>query len=271
MYRLLATDIDDTILAADGSLPEANHRALEELHRRGITVVFSSGRATESMQRLVSRIIELADDEYLITYNGAQVVQARSGTPLFEWPLGTDVIQEIIAYAREHRLHLQGYAGGDVYTQGDGTNAEQYGADYAESTGMNLRMTADLHSTVGDRTPKLLAIHDPTTIEEHLTALSRLSDGRFRVTRSKPHYIEFLNSGASKGTALRTLAEKLGIPIEETIAVGDSYNDIEMIQTAGLGVAVANAVDAVKEAADIVLERSADDGAIEEIARRFFP
>jgi Cof subfamily protein (haloacid dehalogenase superfamily) len=270
MYRLLATDIDDTILAEDGSLPEANHRALEDLHRKGITIVFSSGRATESMQRVVSHIVDLADDEFLISYNGAQVVRAQSGTPVFEWPLPADVIDEIIDYCRDHKLHLQGYLGGNVYTRGDGTNADRYGADYAKSTGMPLVLTADLSESVGDRTPKLLAIHDPATIEEHLKTLTGLSGGRYRVTRSKPHYIEFVHPDASKGAALTRLATELGIPIEETVAVGDSYNDIEMIEAAGLGIAVANAVDAVKAAADVVLDRTADDGAIAEIAERFF-
>ncbi len=270
MYRLLATDIDDTILAEDGSLPEANHRALERLHRNGVTVVLSSGRATESMQQIASRIMDLADDEFLISYNGAQVVRAKSGVSVFEWPLPTDVIQEIIHYCRDHKLHLQGYLDGNVYTQGDGAHADRYGADYAKSTGMPLVLTADLSKTVGNRTPKLLAINDPSTIEGHLATLTELSGGRYRVTRSKPHYIEFLHPEASKGAALTRLAAQLGVPIEETVAVGDSYNDIEMIQAAGLGLAVANAVDAAKAAADIVLERTADDGAIAEIAERFF-
>ncbi len=270
MYRLLATDIDDTILAADGTLPEANRRALEELHNRSITVVFSSGRATESIQRVAAHIVTLADDEYIISYNGAQVTTAKSGTLLFEWPLSAESIQDIVAYAEEHKLHLQGYAHGTIYASGLGKNAGQYGADYAQSAEMPLVLTADLSKTVGASTPKMLGIDDPATIETHIAALTARSKGRFRVTRSKPQYMEIVNAQASKGGALTRLAAHLNIPIEETIAVGDSYNDIEMIQAAGLGAAVANAVDTLKDAADVVLERTSDDGAIAEILERFF-
>jgi len=270
MYRLLATDIDDTILAEDGSLPEENHRALEELHRRGITVVLSSGRATLSMQRVAARIMELADDEYLISYNGARVVRAKSGTPVFEWPITTDIIADTITYARDNQLYLQGYRNGAVYTVGDAPHSDLRRRDYEESTGMPVLLTPDLQQTVGDATPKLLIIAEPDEITRHMAALDTASAGRYRVTRSKTHYLEVIHPLASKGEALRHLATELGIGIEETVAAGDNHNDIEMIQAAGLGVAVANAIPELKRNADVVLERTAGEGAIAEIAERFF-
>jgi len=94
--------------------------------------------------------------------------------------------------------------------------------------------------------------------------------GRLVTTFSKPHFLEILHPEVNKGNGLRHLANHVGIAIDETIAVGDNLNDLEMLRAAGLGIAVANAHDRLKAVADVVLSRSAGDGAIEEIEERFF-
>jgi Cof subfamily protein (haloacid dehalogenase superfamily) len=270
MYRLLATDIDDTILGEDGSLPEKNHRALEDLHRRGVTIVLSSGRATVSMQEVASRIVEPGDDEYLIAYNGAKVVKMKSGIPVREWLITADVAADILAYTREHGVYVQGYAGGRTYTDSTGPDTDLRRREYEESTGMHVGVVPDLLEITGPASPKLLIIDDADRIPRHAEELEKRSRGRYRVPRSKPHYLEIIHPAVSKGNALRELARELGIPIEETVAVGDSFNDIEMVTAAGLGLAVANARDELKAVADIILDRTAGEGAIAEIAERFF-
>lgn len=222
------------------------------------------------MQRFAAQIIDPADDEYLISFNGAQVVRAKSGTVVFEWLLPETVIADAIAYADENAVHIQGYSNGRAYTEGRSPMAAERRAEYTRSTGMEVHHTDDLARTVGTATPKLLLIDEVETMPTHLRELERRSAGRYRVTLSKPHYLEILHPTASKGAALRRLAEELNIPISETIAVGDSFNDIEMIQAAGLGIAVANAIPEVKAIADVVLDRTAAEGAIEEIVERFF-
>lgn len=266
MYRLLATDIDDTILAEDGSLPEANHRALESLHRRGIPVVFSSGRATVSVRDVARRIITLADDEYIIGFNGARVVTAQSEQVLFEQLLPADVLREITAYAREHTLLVQGYDAEAFIVETDDPRCKEYAAD----TGMNYRVVDNLPAALPLGSAKLLIIDDHEKLLRHKEELDRRSAGRWDVTFSKPKYLEIVSPGVSKGEALRRLAEHLAIPIEATVAVGDSLNDREMLEAAGLGVAVANAREELKAVADIVLDRTAAEGAIEELSERFF-
>ena len=266
MYKLLASDIDDTILAPDGSLPEANHRALETLHGRGIAVVFSSGRATVSVRDMARRILPLADDEFIISFNGARVTTAESGDVLFEQLLDQESIRKVTAYAREQELLLQGYDGDAFLTETYEARVETY----AEDTGMAYHIVDDLADALPDGSAKLLIIdrHEPLT--QHKRELEALAGGRWEVTFSKPHYLEVVSPGVSKGEALRRLAEHLAVPIEETLAVGDSLNDQEMVKAAGLGVAVANAREELKAVADVVLDRSAAEGAIEELVERFF-
>lgn len=266
MYRLIATDIDDTILAPDGSLPDANRRALERLHRRGIAVVLSSGRATVSMEAIARDILPPADDEYLISFNGARVTSLRSGTVLHERLLSCDAIATVMDYAREGNLLVQGYRTRDFIIEKDDPRS----ARYADETDMKYEIVPDLVQALPAGTPKLLIIDDPEALPEHQKRLMARAGETFVAISSKPHYLEIVSPGVSKGDALERLAEHLGIPIAETLAVGDSLNDHEMLEAAGLGVAVANAREALKRIADVVLTRSAEEGAIEEVEERYW-
>lgn len=271
MYRLLATDIDDTILAPDGSLPEANHQALLDLHRRGIAVVMSSGRSTASLRKVAVGIIEPADDEYLISFNGSRVTTVLSGRVLMEHLLDQSVIRDVTAYTRRHGVLVFGYTDegflAELTAAGHADRAASYGAD----TQLPFRAVDSLADELPAGSAKLLIVGPHEELLGHQAALHEISAGRFDATFSKPVYLEVVPSGVSKGAALVHLAEYLGIPVSETVAVGDSLNDIEMIRTAGLGVAVANARQEAKEAADAVLTRTAADGAIAELAERYFP
>lgn len=270
MYRLLATDIDDTLLAPDGSLPQANHDALQRLHAAGITIVFCSGRADASIRKIAAPILEPADDEYYIAFNGALTVTARSRDVVSRRFLSAAAAARVLRYAREHGLYVQGYAGDDFVVESD----HEYARMYARETKTTLRIVDDIAAALPDGTPKLLFIGDHDELARHQTALAKLPDDRpderFSLMFSKPHYLEVVARGVDKGDALVRLAETLGIAVEETLAVGDGDNDIAMIRAAGQGVAVADAKQAAREAADVVLESRASEGAIAEIARRFF-
>jgi Cof subfamily protein (haloacid dehalogenase superfamily) len=267
MYRLLATDIDDTILAGDGSLPEANHQALERLHRRGIPVVFSSGRATVSVRDMARRILPLADDEYLIAFNGARVVTAQSEQVLFERSLPPEVVTAVADYAGHHGLLLHGYDAERFLANRNDPRCDEYARD----TQMSYRVVSDMSAALPEGSAKLLIIDDHEVLQRHKSALDGMASGRWVTTFSKPHYLEIISPGVDKGRALTRLAEQLRIPIAETVAVGDSLNDREMLAAAGLGVAVANARAELKEVADVTLERTATEGAIEELVERYFP
>ncbi len=267
MYRLIATDIDDTILSPDGTLPETNRQALERLHSRGIAVVLSSGRATVSMQTVAAGILPPADDEYLISFNGARVSTLLSGHILFEKVLSPATVKAVMEYARAEGLLVQGYPREDGFI----TERRDRKSDiYTRETGMPYKVVPDLPEALPEGSPKLLIIDDPERLPTHQKRLRELAEGTFDVLSSKRHYLEIVPAGVSKGDALIRLAEHLEIPIEETIAVGDSLNDVEMLRAAGLGVAVANARSELKTVADVVLERTAADGAIAEVEERFW-
>ncbi len=289
MCKLLATDIDGTILAHDGTLPEQNRLGLRRLHAAGVTIVFASGRADVGIQQLAPRIIEPNDDDYLIAFNGARIVTADSRIPVFELLLSAQSVSRLVRYCRENGLYVQSYAGDDfvVEKESDDTHA------YAASVEMSYRVVGDIIQAT-PRTPKLLIVGDHEVLADHLPRLKSLGasvgdtpgaealtdataqgDGDlatgFEVAFSKPRYLEIVAKGVDKGTALVALADRLGIPIAETLALGDSGNDVPLLVAAGTGVAVGDAREEAKAAADAVLESGADYGILDEVISRFFP
>lgn len=265
MYRLLATDIDDTLLAPDGSLPEANRIALRRLYDSGVAIVFCSGRADISIQSIASSILPLADDEYLISFNGARVVTAATRRLVSHRYVAPATVARLAAYCRNNGLYLQGYRGDEFLAEHE-TKATK---PYAEATKTTYSIVDDLAGALPEGSPKLLLIGNHDLLAEHRDGLAAL-DGSIRLVFSKPHYLEIVSADVDKGGALTRLSAELGIAAEETVAVGDAANDAEMLRAAGLGIAVANARREAREAAKVVLVTDAKDGAMAEVAERFF-
>lgn len=266
MYQLLATDIDDTLLAPDGTIPPANFHALNRLRDAGVFVVLSSGRATISMRSVAAKLFPAEDAGFLISFNGARVISLAQGEPLVDRPVSAEALKDIVMFTREHGILIHGYDEVAFLSEQDDPRCVAYG----HGVDMHHRVVPDLIEALPQGSAKLLILHDPAEIPRLKQELDSLSRGRFETTVSKPSYLEIIGPGVSKGSALTQLAALCSIPLEQTVAVGDSLNDIEMIQAAGLGLAVANARPEVCDAAAIVLERSAAEGALEEVAERFF-
>lgn len=265
MYKLLATDIDDTLIDEDHNLPPVNREILTRLHRHQVRIVFASGRADVSIQKVASAILEPADDEYYIAFNGARVVTAASRTVMSASSIASDAVALVVEYARRHGIYLQGYAQDEFLVEAECEDTRRYAA----STGMRFRVVSDLAAALAAGSPKLLCIGDREALEPHRTRIAQISG--CAALFSKTRYLEVIRPDVDKGKALRALARKLDIPIAETIAVGDSSNDVSMLRAAGVGIAVANATDEAKQAADVILSSFSHDGVLAEIAERFFP
>jgi Cof subfamily protein (haloacid dehalogenase superfamily) len=265
MYQLLATDIDDTLIDEAHRLPDANRELLARLHDAGVKIVFSSGRADVSIQQVASPILVPADDEYYIAFNGARVVTAASRTVVADLSVSAQSLEAVVRYAREHGLYLQGYDGDSFLVEYECPDTHAY----AESTGMEFRVVDDLISALPTGSPKLLCIGDREKLEGHRIAIAEASD--CSALFSKTRYLEIVRPDVDKGSALVALAARLRIPIGQTIAVGDSTNDVAMLRAAGLGLAVGNAREEAKAAADVTLSSSASDGVLTEIVEKYFP
>ena len=268
MYRLLACDIDHTILPPGGTISAPDIAAFHRLHQAGVLVVLASGRATVSTRRILDGIFRDDPPDYLISFNGARVDSLVERFTLWSSNLPIEVISELSAWARDAGVYLQGYNGEQILVEQD----NPYIRSYQAAAGIEFRIVSSIADAVAPLggAPKLV-IHDlPQNLPAHIETLRSLSRGRWDVVTSIPTFVEVVSAGTNKGTALHVLAEHLGFSMSEIIAVGDNLNDIEMIREAGTGVAVANAVPELKAIADWVTTRDAEHSALAEVVDRFF-
>ncbi|MDN0064385.1 Cof-type HAD-IIB family hydrolase [Collinsella ihumii] len=271
MYRLIASDMDETFLGEGHRVPPANLEALARMREMGILFVPSSGRPYSSIMDSLSGIDPaLLQGSYVISYNGGFINRYGDDRPLLRTVMDRASLEQLYRYAVEHRICMHVYTeSGRIFTQFLNELERGYIANLAGIEELGDDQDA-LAMAGGEEFPKIIFM-DPD-----FDAVKRLGE-RLRpsldpelvdITHSSNRYVEFVPHGVNKGTGLAHLAAMLGIDMAETVGVGDSANDLAMIQAAGLGVGVANASDDIRPACDLILDATADDGAFPELLRR---
>ncbi|WP_168121047.1 Cof-type HAD-IIB family hydrolase [Paenibacillus sp. HB172176] len=253
MYKLIAIDVDDTLLTDDLIVTEGTRKSMEAAIAAGATVTLATGRMFASAQK-IARQINL--NVPIITYQGALVKTLLDGQVLYERSVPSDAASELLAFCSERDLHLQLYADDQLYGMEDNEKIQAY----SQLSNIPYLIEPDFSKLIHKPLNKMLIIDDPQRLDELALELIPLIGDRVHITKSKAHYLEFMHKEGTKGHALTFMAEHLGCTMEETIAMGDAWNDREMIQAAGLGVAMDNAIDALKEIADYVTLSNNDEG-----------
>lgn len=273
MYKLVATDMDETFLDHDHQIPEANIRAMQRMKELGVLFVPSSGRWYSSiMDNFAHLDPALLEGSYVISYNGGFINRVGDPNPLTSCGIGRACAEELYALGRElgKCMHVN-VADGHVFVC-DAPEAERtYLEKISGVTHFSSAEHTDL-SFLDSRDIVKLIFMDPDF--EGLQQLGRELEPMAQrlgveITFSSKRYLEFMPAGIDKGYGLKKLAEMLGIPMDQVIGVGDSANDLAMIKAAGLGVGVANVTDDVRPYCGIVLESTGDDGAFEELVEKY--
>jgi len=204
--------------------------AVRRMVAAGVTVVACTGRPYPGAVPWVKRL-GLAGP--IVCYQGAQV-RTLDGDTLLDHGVHHSLAMEVIRYARERDLHVQGYRDDLLIVQRDRPEARRY----AQHAGMEIHVVDDLDQAMGETTPKLVIVSTPETIERLLPDVRRRWEGKLNAATSTPDYLEFTSVESDKASALRFVSDRLGISQTEVAAVGDGRNDASMIAWAGLGVAV---------------------------------
>lgn len=254
--RLFVTDLDGTVLVDDGSkgchLPDRTKKALSALHASGVTVVFASGRMHESM-RVVAASMDFKGP--IISYNGAMIRDAEDKI-LHHAPLDVAVSDEVVDWAETHDLALNFYQEGKILSR----RFHPWWDIYEGRTCSPMQEVKSLRPYLGSSATKLLLMSQPDAIKKFEIQLKERFAGKANVLVTMDEYLEFMSLGVDKGEALKRLAAHLGVAREGIVAVGDGYNDIEMLRYAGVGVAIENGRQAVKDEADHVVASPEEGG-----------
>ncbi|MBB6674836.1 Cof-type HAD-IIB family hydrolase [Cohnella nanjingensis] len=252
-YRLIAIDMDDTLLNDELVVTEGTRRALEAAIAQGVHITIATGRMFASAQQ-TARQISL--NVPIITYQGSLIRNLLDEQVLYERSVPPEAVRKLYAYTRTRGLHLQTYIDDRLYSFDNGDKL----AAYAKQSNIPYIVEPELDRLPSGNHTKLIIIDEPAKLDEIAPELHALLGEGVHITKSKPNYLEFMHREGTKGHALRFLAGHFGFPLEETIAIGDAWNDREMIEAAGLGVAMANAVPALREIADFVTLSNNEDG-----------
>ncbi len=258
--KLVALDLDDTLLDRSRKISPRAKAAIKAAVAQGVTVTVATGRMYPSALPYAR---QLALDVPLITYNGALIRAGLSGETLLHRPLDGATTQKIYTLFRERGWYLQVYLDDVLYVRARDANARLYEA----ISGMESVPVGDELWSLPGAPTKLLTMAEPHLIPVIDAAIRETCGDRVYTANSRPTYLEMTHPEATKGVALAFLAGRLGIGRDAVMAVGDSANDLEMIEYAGWGVAMGNACPQVKAAAKAVTAANDADGvaaAIEE-------
>jgi hypothetical protein len=262
-YRVLTLDLDDTLLREDLTISDRTRRTLIQAQEAGTTVVLATGRPTGAVGRY-ARQLELARfGGYLITFNGAVVTECRTGRVLFEQNLSKDQLHELHDLSQTHRLYIQSYRGDRIITPRNNPYTEIEG----RLTGMEIHEVPDFKAFMDGPATKVILLEEPTLLKATSERLRPVVEGRMAMTISKPFFLEFMDRGIDKRHSLDFLVKSLGLTAADVMAIGDSYNDLGMLEYAGLGVCMANGPADVRARADVVTASNEDDGVAEAVER----
>lgn len=258
-YRFLALDLDDTLLNDKGHISPRNSAAIRAAQARGVVVTLATGRMYRSARVFAE---ELGVVVPLITYNGA-LVKDNAGRVYLDRPLPLTAARIALNVARKHDVHVNLFLDDELYVDRD----DEWTERYRRSSGVNPHFVSDLEDVLTRAPNKVLFIAEPERLQSLRPELTARLGSEARVTSSKPTFLEIIHPEVSKRSGIEYLLAFFGIRPEEAVAVGDNYNDLEMIDLAGLGVAMGNAPPEVKAKADYITASNTEDGVAQVIEK----
>lgn len=260
MIKLVAIDLDDTLLNGKLAISPRTADAIRQAMDKGVIVTLATGRMYQSA---LTYALELGLDVPLITYHGALVKTSLSKEVLYHRPVPLHLARKVVDYTVGKGLDINIYMSDELYVQAGNKHVDEY----IKISNVDFYTVPDLRAALQTEPHKILVMDAEETINRLGEELRAITGGQLHITKSKPFFLEITHPEANKGKALETMAKNLGIEQEEVMAIGDSYNDLEMIKYAGIGVAMGNARAEIQKAADFVTCSNDEHGVAEAICR----
>lgn len=265
--KILFIDLDETLLSDDKTISQKNRDAIHRALEAGNYVIVATGRPVESGRIVVKELGLTMPGCYMIAFNGAVLYDCAADRILYEKTIHIQYVYQLFDKAKKAGLYIQTYNKTDILTEVH-TKELDY---YIDNTRMNYKLLSDVVLGIESEPNKVLLID----LESKKSLVKFQNENRGWTERklssffSCDKYLEYCPLGVSKGACIEYLCSFLNIPIENTVAVGDEENDISMIKSANIGIAVKNAVPRVKEAADYITVNDNNSDAIAEVIDKF--
>ncbi|MBQ7915714.1 MAG: HAD family phosphatase [Firmicutes bacterium] len=269
MIKLIAMDLDGTLLNDEKQIPQVNKDAIQEAREKGIYIVLCSGRSAQSMERLINELELNVPGQYYITSNGARIMEGGKNEPMHSCSIPKGAAHELIQIAREHGdlVNCHVYVDDIVYVERFLPQTQRY----VQLSGTHCEVVESLNAYENEDQPKVLFNNLGTSeqLVEFQNSLQENLPEKIQMFRSSNSLLEFVHEDAGKWNAVAYLAEYLNIQNNQILCMGDNENDMSMVAGAGIGGVPSNAVESLKAAADYISPLNNNEGAVAEIIRHF--
>lgn len=256
-YRYLALDLDGTLVNSQKVITPETYDALMRIQERGAKIILCSGRPMDGILALARQLKLKEFGGYIISFNGGRVVSCRTGEIIFQREVAPDELWKVFHYAKEFKTPLLMHSKGSVLAE---YADNKYIVLEAKINHMPVRKVEDLSACTDEPIIKFIAVEEPDYLATVEPKMREALGPNFHVMRSEPFFLEIMAKDIEKSYALDQLLKKLGDTKDALVACGDGFNDISMIEYAGMGVAMENAQPAVKEVANFITRSNDDDG-----------
>ncbi len=266
-YRLLVLDIDGTVTNSEKQVLPRTKEAILRIQKAGVKVVLASGRPPEGVFPVARELGFETYGSYILSFNGGKILDVRTGQCVFEKCLPRHLPGRLWEDAVRHKLGFAAYRAGAIVA---GTKPDRYLDMESRIMGMPVEYHEDFKRHVDFPVNECLITGEPGVLENLEPVFSGKYFHEAEVFHSEPFYLEVTPKNVDKAYGLKYLLRILKISREEMVCCGDSFNDVAMLQYAGVGVAMANAPDPVRRIADYVTVNDNDHDGIKEVIQRFF-
>ncbi|HEV8020093.1 MAG TPA: Cof-type HAD-IIB family hydrolase [Candidatus Lustribacter sp.] len=259
--RLVALDLDGTLVGPNLTISPRVRETIARARERGTEITIVTGRMFAATKPFAQT---LGITGAVVCYQGAAIFEVATGAVLRETDVDQAVTRKVLDWAEEHHVHAQCYSGDQLYVQ----EINRFSQRYTNLAKVEPTVVPSLRAAFADRPSiKIVLVDDPGPSEQHLAALKPLLGDRAYLTRSHVDFVEVLSPDVNKGEALAFVAQQYGATLEQTLAVGDAWNDVPLLKAAGIGVAMGSGPPELFAQADAVVGDVAHDGVAEAIER----
>ncbi len=257
--KLLALDIDGTLTNTQKEITPNTLKKIIEVQEKGHIVAIASGRPLPGIRKIADTIQLDRFGGYVLAFNGGRIVNYKTGDVVYQAALDNDTVREVYDYCLKAGCGMVTYDGDRVIT---GTDIDGYMTFEASINHMEIMRIDNFKEYIDFPLNKCLLTADPDKAEQIKADLIKKIGDKVTIFRSEPYFVEIMPQNVHKATSLEKLLNILDMNVKDLIACGDGYNDLTMIDYAGIGVAMANAQDIVKEHADYITLSNDDDGLV---------